>query len=46
MRRLLLDFWRGEDGTAVGPEWLLVASVMVLGSSACVFLIHRLLLRD
>jgi Flp pilus assembly pilin Flp len=33
MRKRLLKFWRDDSG-AVSPEWMLLASVLVLGSIA------------
>ena len=31
MRRWLLDWWKGEDGTVCATAWVFVASILVLG---------------
>jgi hypothetical protein len=32
MRRLLLRLWHEEAGTVPGPEWALIATILVLGA--------------
>jgi Flp pilus assembly pilin Flp len=32
MRHLLLRLWREEGGFAAGPEWALIATILVLGA--------------
>jgi Flp pilus assembly pilin Flp len=32
MRHLLLRLWHEEDGFAAGPEWALIATILVLGA--------------
>jgi hypothetical protein len=41
MVRFLKEFWRREDGTSSGLEWVLVAEVMVLGTIAAVVLLRN-----
>ena len=32
MRRLFLRLWQEEAGTVPGPEWALIATILVLGA--------------
>jgi hypothetical protein len=32
--RKLIEFWRGEDGSVVATEWVVIATILMLGAAA------------
>jgi len=46
MRQLLLRLWHEEAGTVPGPEWALVATILVLGAITGVFASRQVSLVD
>jgi len=45
MRKLFLKFWRDDCG-AVGPEWMCIMTVLVLGSVAALLAAQQTLVHD
>lgn len=46
IRQWIVDLWNQDDGTVVYPEWMLIASVLVLGTIASIIAVHYVLLKN
>jgi hypothetical protein len=46
MKRWIAELWRRDDGASTGLEWVLVASVLVLGTVLALAVVRRTLLGE
>jgi len=46
MRKLLRELWRDESGAVIAPEWVFVATILVLGAVTSLVAVRQVVLAE